>query len=431
MTKRVLGSLGFKLASVGLTFLLTVVLARSLSTVEFGLYSLGLSIVMVSAVLVSFGLPSLVIREFASPAVADGLVGAFRRFALLSGGAMAIVVATLLYLGLVTFDLFSSDLASLYGWLVALVVLLSLMNYLCAELRGFNFLFASQIPNLLLRPLLLLLLLIAAVVLGQLHSAQTAFVLNGLATLLACFVALIVLAARRRSPPRSLPKAAAGHRRNWMRAALPLMLSGGVVVVNQNIDIVFLGALAERDEVAVYKVCAQIASLLTISLFAVALVANRQFARMHQAGDLSGLEALARRSTLFCLLMTVPPFLICLVFGAELLELTFGADYGVGAPVLAVLAGAQALNASFGVVGAMLTMTGHERATLLAVLVAACLNAGLNLVLIPTLGGLGAAVALLASTCVWNAMLYMTVRRRLRIESMPYLPRMQSGNRPA
>lgn len=428
MMGRIMGSLAFKLASMGLTFLVTMVLARNLTTDQFGLYSLVLSIVMVSAVIAGFGLPSLVVREFAGLSATVGAkVRSFRGFAVMSMAAMTVLVALVLYLAIVIFQAFSSELATFFGWIVALIVLMTLLNYLCAELRGFNFLYASQTPNLLARPLLMLLLVLAALGLGRLDGARTALSLYGLAALLALVLGLILLVVHRRDTGKADHDLPADRHRIWTRTAVPLMLSGGIVVVNQNIDIVFLGALSDQSEIAVYKVCAQVSGLLSVSLNVVALVANRQFARLHQKGDAVGLERLARRATLFCLLLTVPLFLVCLAFGAELLDLAFGSEYAAGAPILAVLAAAQALNASFGIVGAMLNMTGHERATLTGVFVAASVNAGLNLTLIPVMGAMGAAIALLVSTFVWNMMLYLTVCRRLRIQSMPYLPRRQRG----
>jgi O-antigen/teichoic acid export membrane protein len=56
-------------------------------------------------------------------------------------------------------------------------------------------------------------------------------------------------------------------------------------------------------------------------------------------------------------------------------------------------------------VGLILNMVGLERITALGVVVAAVINVFLNVLLIPFLGTLGAAVATSVSLIVWNVLL--------------------------
>ena len=101
----------------------------------------------------------------------------------------------------------------------------------------------------------------------------------------------------------------------------------------------------------------------------------------------------------------------------RLLTFVFGAAYAQGATALAVLCFGQLLNAAVGPVGVLLNMSGHERDTLIGVSMASGANVILNLLLIPFLGLLGAAIASAATLAIWNMLLMRQVKNRLGVVS--------------
>ena len=72
---------------------------------------------------------------------------------------------------------------------------------------------------------------------------------------------------------------------------------------------------------------------------------------------------------------------------------------------LAMLLAGQMLNAAVGCAGYVMIMTGHQRNSLIILAMAAVVNVVLNIVLIPEMKILGAAIATCVSTLVMCAML--------------------------
>jgi O-antigen/teichoic acid export membrane protein len=101
-----------------------------------------------------------------------------------------------------------------------------------------------------------------------------------------------------------------------------------------------------------------------------------------------------------------------MLFGRELLALLFGAEYAGGGTALTILAGGQLFNAAMGSIGILLNMTGFERDSTKGVALAAIVNGGLCMILIPAWGSTGAATAMTASLLVWNIVLAFFLWRR-------------------
>ena len=95
------------------------------------------------------------------------------------------------------------------------------------------------------------------------------------------------------------------------------------------------------------------------------------------------------------------------------MHLLFGGRYDEGWPVVMVLA----LLNLFKPLGSLFSSTasglGKPEYSLRSVTVSAILNVGLNALLIPVLGGLGAAIATVVSVIVGGAVIYLAVRAYL------------------
>ncbi len=69
-----------------------------------------------------------------------------------------------------------------------------------------------------------------------------------------------------------------------------------------------------------------------------------------------------------------------------------------------------------GPVSSLLEIGGHQDRCLIVFIVAAAVAAGLHIVLAPTYGITGSAVAVLAAVAVWSAWLYVLVRIKMGLE---------------
>ncbi|MEM8644344.1 MAG: lipopolysaccharide biosynthesis protein, partial [Pseudomonadota bacterium] len=103
--------------------------------------------------------------------------------------------------------------------------------------------------------------------------------------------------------------------------------------------------------------------------------------------------------------------IVALLFGDTILSL-FGPDFADGGLVLAVLIAAQAVIALAGPSVTMMTLSGAQRDNAGLCGIALCALALADLLLIPALGALGAALAVLAAVIVWQVAVLVTLRRR-------------------
>jgi O-antigen/teichoic acid export membrane protein len=412
---------------MGLGLLVAIVLARALGPEGYGTYSFVFAMVSLIAVPSQLGLPNVVVRETARAqlhenfALMRGLwrwaTGAAALFSLALAGA-GLVVA------LVLDDRLGAAELTTFAWSLVLVPLRALGNLRGAALRGLRRVVLGQLPETVLRPAFLLVLLLGLLLLptGSLTPAR-AMGLHSLAAGLA-FVAggWMLLRARpagmRAAPPLTYQP------RAWITAALPLALVSGANLVIQYTDVLVLGLYRPADEVGLYRTAALSATTVAFGVHVVTTVAAPHFARLHAAGETARLQRVVTASTWAILLLTVPVVLAAAVGGGWILGHAFGIEYLGARDTLSVLLLGQLVRAVVGPVAMLLIMTGHEGETARGMTVGAVANLILNLLLVPSFGMIGAAAATAASLAVWSVLLWSTARRRLGIETLPFvLPR--------
>jgi O-antigen/teichoic acid export membrane protein len=110
------------------------------------------------------------------------------------------------------------------------------------------------------------------------------------------------------------------------------------------------------------------------------------------------------------------------IFRTELLHV-FGRSFTAGDTALLVLAAGQLVNAGAGPTGALLTMTGRQKWELANTLSMVAFNFVLNLILIPRMGVIGAAIATAASIATINGLKLVQVYMLLglRAHNLKYL----------
>jgi O-antigen/teichoic acid export membrane protein len=64
-----------------------------------------------------------------------------------------------------------------------------------------------------------------------------------------------------------------------------------------------------------------------------------------------------------------------------------------------------------------MNMSGNQNVTMKAMLMSVFANIILSLTLVPSLGGLGAAVSTAASLFIWNSTLWFLVRKKIGVNS--------------
>jgi O-antigen/teichoic acid export membrane protein len=145
----------------------------------------------------------------------------------------------------------------------------------------------------------------------------------------------------------------------------------------------------------------------------VTAVAAPSFASLHARGDWLELKRINRLSARLALVFGVALFLVYLLAGRWLLGWAVGPDYLPAYLPLVILSAAHAASLWAGTTNVLLTMIGHDRDVLGCALVSVASNIGLNLVLVPRCGAIGAACSSAGALVIWRALLSWRLAVRL------------------
>jgi O-antigen/teichoic acid export membrane protein len=221
---------------------------------------------------------------------------------------------------------------------------------------------------------------------------------------------------------------AAFDTKELLDTSIPLF---GVVMLNMIISwspMLFLGVWESNDKIGIYSAASRTAMLISFILIAVNTIAAPKFAALYQQRDFESLASVAKNATKIMVVLSVPPLLLLMLFPGNVLSL-FGEQFKEGATILVILAFGQFVNVATGSVGYLLVMTGSERAMRNNQIFCAFIMVILSLFLIPTYGGLGAAIATTMILMLQNLVAAMIVKNKLNIVTLPFISVIHSNSK--
>lgn len=189
-----------------------------------------------------------------------------------------------------------------------------------------------------------------------------------------------------------------GHRqtrRQVLRYARPLFVSNSIYTTYGQVDVQLIAALLGRSFVGLYAAPMRIIVLLGMPGTA---VANAVSPRMAGNSPEVGVFSRALRGLLLYQIGLMAPLL---VWAEPITVLILGEAYRGSAVVLAGMAPFVLLNGLSVLVSTTVNYLGHARRRIPIVVLALALNAALDVVLLPTIGVLGAAVGTSVSYAVY------------------------------
>lgn len=398
------------------TFVVGILLARGLGVTGYGQYGMAFAIIALASVPGEFGLPRLVLRETAAATVSANSVlqlavvdWTTRRAIFASVVAIALVVAGLfLFLG-------RSHPAVSFALLVGLplVPLGALVAIRSNALMGRHEVIKSQVPTLLMRPLLFTAFLLLLFWIHPNVGAAEAMASNVVTALAALLLVDHWFGSRLpRVKEQLLPTS-----EDWTSSSVAMALMDGFRVLQGQIGILLLGFLVGADQAGVFRVAVAAALMVSVPMTLFETVFSPVFARLFTAREFDRLQQLATRSaqvsTLTMLCFSMPIF----VWGHELIEWIFGQEYLPAYAALAALCGGQIISAAFGMNASILMMTGHEKHLTRAVMLGVIANILLVALLVPRWGAFGAALASVGYVITWNVIGWRDARRLLGVDS--------------
>ncbi|GAA1459078.1 polysaccharide biosynthesis C-terminal domain-containing protein [Nocardiopsis exhalans] len=181
--------------------------------------------------------------------------------------------------------------------------------------------------------------------------------------------------------------------------SLPRALGGVAQMGVQRGGVVMVALLNGLTGAAVFTAATRIMVVGQFGTQAVLYAAQPRFAELLAARDHAAVRALYQAGTSWLVCLTWPLYLSALVFAPEVMKL-FGAEYSTGVMALVIVCTGQLAAQVLGMGDLILTMTGRTGLNLLNNVMSLLANVAVCVLLVPSHGAAGAAVALVAAVLV-------------------------------
>lgn len=216
--------------------------------------------------------------------------------------------------------------------------------------------------------------------------------------------------------------------RRWWRFALPWVIIALATDLFFDIDLILLSNLMDRETLAVFGVCTRVFSLVAFGVAAVYSVVLPDMFDL--ANDREGLLRKIGDANLAAAGIAVALFVIVAALGPLALML-FGPNFLPGALPMAVLCLTLMVRAFFGPTSVVLSMNDRPHDVLPAIALGMVVLVVANLLLVPPLGLLGAALAAVLAQTVWSGALWFTALKRagLDVSLMPRIAELLAARR--
>ncbi|MEZ5708016.1 MAG: oligosaccharide flippase family protein [Blastomonas sp.] len=414
---RAAASLGvLHIGSMGLTFLVGILLARQLGPSAYGVYALAMAVTAFAGMLTEFGLPLLAMREFASAearqswAEARGLVRWADRMIL----AISAIVLCGFFVAAAFWDFAerSAFLATMI-WAILLIPIVAIAKLRGLALLSLGHTFAGQFAVLILRPglfaLALAVMWLAGRELGPAEAMawQVAAAAAALLTVAGLFLHFRPAAFRAATP--------VNRWRQWLGATIPMGMTEGLRLLQGQLAVFLLGALLTTEAVGLFRVAEASAAIGLVPITILNVVAAPQFSRLFAEKNISELQRTLSFVTFAIFLSVAAVAIVMSLFARPLLVLAFGDEFaGSSWPLVVLLLGNLAV-CCFGPVVTLCNMAGLERHVTISSAIAIIVQLAAAAILIPAMGPAGAAISVIISMLAWNIFLAVTVRRRIGV----------------
>ncbi|MBD1922874.1 flippase [Microcoleus sp. FACHB-831] len=358
--------------------------ADYLAPYQFGLYNVSLAWAGLFGPIAKLGLDNIVVRDLTrSPSVKNEILGT--AFVLKVIGAVLTLV-----LSIVAITLIKSPDSDITRWLVAIVAAATIFQ----SFETVDFWFQSQVQakyTVWARTAAVLVISIVRIAFIQMRFPLVAFAWAMFAENVLIAIGLVLVYQKNGNSIKlwtgSVERGKALVKESW-----PLILSGMVIMIYMRIDQIMLQQMKNAEAVGLYAAAVKPSEMWYFVPTAIVNSVTPSIVKAKAAGEKIYYE---RIQTLFNLvvLLSYAVAIPITIFSSQIIMIVAGKKYIEAAPVLEVLVWAG-LFVSLGLARVPWLITeGFMKFSAVTTAIGALINVVLNLLLIPSYGGLGAGIA--------------------------------------
>jgi O-antigen/teichoic acid export membrane protein len=387
------------------SFLTRLIIARYGMQTSYGTFSLALVVLQFGSIISSLGLSRGAIRYIAhfgsggDQARVRMTMSAALRFSLLA--SIIVGLAVFLAADAIARNIFHApDLTPALEIFAIGIPFATLTGTLVAFFRGFGrivpwVLFQNIILNAIAFTILIIILAAGLPFITVFYAYLAAIILTSI---------ILVVYTVKKLPQRFTLTGREGPpiTRELLLFSLPLLGSSLIGILMMHIDTLMLGYFKTVDIVGLYNAAYPMASFISIPLIALNLMYTPVATGLFSQNKLPELRRNYVVLTKWLVSLTLPVFLVMALFPEASIHLLFGQEYVAAAEPLRILAIGFIINNLLGPNGETLLALGRPNFILWSTVAAAVLNVILNILLIPSMGMVGAAIASLVALAAAN-----------------------------
>lgn len=193
-----------------------------------------------------------------------------------------------------------------------------------------------------------------------------------------------------------------GLARRLLEYSVPLTATRGANVLDKKVDTLLVGVLLNMTAVSYYTIAKQVSDFVAAPASSFGYTISPALGEQSSKDQTDRAASLYEQSLEYVLLAYVPAVVGLILVADPMVRYVFGADYLGAVPVLQVFSGFMLVNAVNKVTSDGLDYLGRARSRAIIKSATAVSNVGLNLLLIPVFGVVGAAVATVITYTVYT-----------------------------
>jgi O-antigen/teichoic acid export membrane protein len=401
--------------SYAFSFVRGIIVVRALPKDQYGLYSIGVSVMAILTVVCSLGLFESTQRFIALYRGKGNLKrakgAAYSAVVVLSISAVIFMILMIVLAKPIQSLLDKPGVAWVIFVLAFMIPSVTVIGFVGSFFQGFEIAFPKAVFIDIFYSFLVMFLTILA---AYLHPTLGAMILTWVAgaavaaaVLLVYGVARIPIQMRRVEPQYDY--------RTLLAFALPLALALDLTIVMNQVDTLTLGYFKNSTQVGNYNAALSLTQLIPLFLIAIGFMYAPVAARLIGENREKSIQYFYKLTAKWLVVLTLPLWLLVFFYPTFVLRIVFGSRYQNASTVFQILTAGQFLVVCLG--PAYLTLIAFGRAKLLLVnaAIGVIANTTLNLILVPRFGIKGAAISTATVTLMLGLIVLGEVYKKYRV----------------
>lgn len=397
-----------RLAMLGLNFGVQVITVRYLTKSDFGAFSYALSFVAITAIVSLFGLDKAIGRYI--PIYQENkdyprMLGTILLTLYAILGISAVVVAlTFGFQGLIVQFTTGEPLSVS---LLLIVIFIGPIQGLEGYFQGLMSVFARPqaifFRRYLLGPALKLLAVLVVVLLnGDVYLLAVSYVVGSILGIVVYAVMMLNILKDEGLLNRLQYNQLVFPVREVFGFSLPLLTSDFLNILKGSAVVLLLQYFGTSVDVAEYRAVIPVAGLNLVVMQSFRILYTPIAARLFAQNDRQGLNNLYWKTAAWIALISFPVFVVTFSLAEPVTLLFFGERYAQSGVLLAILSFGNYFNAALGFNSYTLRVYGRVKFIVLIDVITSVSNLGINFLLIPRYGALGAAIGTCVTLIIYN-----------------------------